>query len=273
MGNHVRIQHYVPQFILKNFSSKGGKSIWCYDKKNVYHPKDKIKERSIKYVGYEDYFYDENYKCEEGSYEYFLRDIENDVSPIIERIIKTKIIKDLTKKERDKLSFFICLQFFRTKGELIKTDYELKLLEDELKTKVGIEIEKVDSREIWFSLLKESKKFSKIFSKKVWCLSISDESFYISDNPITIQNIVNKSEIYGTMGLDSYGIEIYFPISPSITICLFCDKFFEDKGYDKKYLDNIVCDSENVINLNYLQIVNSTRFVFSHKNDFHLYRN
>ncbi len=62
MGNHVRIQHYVPQFILKNFSSKGGKSIWCYDKKNVYHTKDKIKERSIKYVTYENYFYDENCK-------------------------------------------------------------------------------------------------------------------------------------------------------------------------------------------------------------------
>ncbi len=267
MNNHVKIQHYVPRLILKNFSSKGDKFIWTYDKNKVYNQKDKIKERSIKYVAYENYFYDKKYKCKEGSYEYKLKEVENTVTPIIKKIIKFKSVTILTTKERKVLSHFISLQIFRTKGELNETENYLNILSKELKEK-GIITEKSNHREIWFSILEESMKFTEILLNKIWSLSISNESFYISDNPITFQNTTDKSEIYGTLGIDSYGIEIYFPLTPSIVLCLFCEKMFKETGYNEKYINNIFCENKHIKNLNSLQIQSANRFIFSHKNDF-----
>ena len=183
MNNHIKIQHYVPQFLLKNFSSKDRKTIWCYDKNKVFNLKDKIKERSIKYVAFEHYFYDKKPRYKEGSYEYKLQEVENNVTPIIKKIIKSKNIKNLSEEERKVLSIFIVLQIFRTKGELNKTEHYLNILSQEFKKK-GIITKKSNHRDVWFSMLEESMKFTEIILNKIWSLSISDKSFYISDNPI-----------------------------------------------------------------------------------------
>lgn len=103
---------------------------------------------------------------------------------------------------------------------------------------------------------------------KVWMLCESDNSFYISDNPVVLQNSTYTNELTGSLGLDSRGIEIYLPLSPSLTLCLFCEKMFESSGYNLKYMDNLICPSESIQNLNSLQVAYSERFIFSHKNDF-----
>ncbi len=60
MNNHVKNQHYVPQFLLKNFSSREKKFIWAYDKNEKYSVQNQIKERPIKKVASEEYFHDQN---------------------------------------------------------------------------------------------------------------------------------------------------------------------------------------------------------------------
>ena len=115
MNNHTKNQHYVPQFLLKNFSSKGGKFIWAFDRKEKYNIQNQIKERAIKRVASEEYFYDQFKNSEIGSYEYILQKAEDISAPIIEKIIKTKNIENLTQEERMNLSFFIVLQKLRTK--------------------------------------------------------------------------------------------------------------------------------------------------------------
>ena len=103
---------------------------------------------------------------------------------------------------------------------------------------------------------------------KIWVLYESNNSFLISDNPVTLQNVINTNKHRGTLGIDSPGIEIYLPLSPSLTICMFCEKFFEQSGYFIKQIPNEISEPEKVDNLNFLQIANSNRFIFSHKNDF-----
>lgn len=270
MNNHVKNQHYVPQFLLKNFSSRGRKFIWAYDKNEKYSIKNQIKERPIKKVASEEYFYDQNVNNEIGSYEYELQKAEDATAPIIEKIIETKSIVDLSEEERRTLSFFITLQNLRTKGSLLKTESSLENLSKQLKDKTNVEIPNIDSKQIWFSMLEKSISFSDILMKKVWMLNESNNSFLISDNPVTLQNTTDISEIRGTLGLDSYGIEIYLPLSPSLTLCLFCEKYFEKNGYNKKYMPNTICEPDYIENLNWLQIVYSERFIFSHKNEFEL---
>lgn len=270
MNNHVKNQHYVPQFLLKNFSSRGKKFIWAYDKNEKYSIKNQIKERPIKKVASEEYFYDQNVNSEIGSYEYELQKAEDATAPIIEKIIETKKIIDLSDEERRTLSFFITLQNLRTKGKLLKTETSMENLSKQLKDKANIEAPNIDYKKIWFSMLEKSISFYEILMNKVWMLSESNNSFLISDNPVTLQNTTDISEIRGTLGLDSFGIEIYLPLSPSLTLCLFCEKYFEKNGYHKKYIPNSICEPDYIENLNLLQIVYSERFIFSHKNEFEL---
>ena len=270
MNNHVKNQHYVPQFLLKNFSSRGEKFIWAYDKNEKFSIHNQIKERPIKKVASEEYFYDQLKKNKIGSYEYALQKAEDISAPIIEKVIKTKDIEGLTQEERRTLSFFITLQNLRTKGQLLQTEVSMKTLSKQLEDKANIKIPKTDHKEIWFSMLEQSTSFYEILMNKVWMLSESNNEFLISDNPVTLQNTTDRSKIRGTLGLDSYGIEIYLPISPSLTICLFCEKMFSKSGYEKKHIPNLICEPENVENLNSLQIAFSDRFIFSHQNEFEL---
>lgn len=270
MNQHVKNQHYVPQFLLKNFSSRKGKFIWAYDRDEKYSANNQIKERAIKRVASEEFFYDQFKNSKIGSYEYALQEVDDAAAPIIKKVIRTKSIKNLSEKDRKTLSFFIILQNARTKGHLLQTEGLMNTVYEQLKQKGNIKIKKVDSKKTWFSMLKQSPSFYKILMNKVWMLSESNNSFYISDNPVALQNSTNESKIRGTLGLESFGIEIYLPLSPSLTLCLFCEKLFQNSGYNKNYIENLTCEPENVKNLNSFQIAYSHRFVFSHKNEFDL---
>ena len=270
MNNHVKNQHYVPQFLLKKFSSKGRKFIWAYDKNEKYNINNLIKERPIKKVASEEYFYDQNKNNKIGSYEYVLQQVEDATAPIIEKIIETKNIIDLSEEERKTLSLFITLQNLRTKRELLQTETLMEILSKELKDKANIKTPKNDSKKVWFSMLEKAKIFKEILMNKVWMLSESNDLFLISDNLVTLQNTTDINKIKGTLGLESFGIEIYLPLSPSVTLCLFCEKLFENNGYHKKHIPNLICKPEHIENINSLQIAYSERFIFSHKNEFEI---
>ncbi len=268
MKNHVKNQHYVPQFLLKNFASRDEAFIWAYDKKEKYSKQNRIKERAIKKVASEKFFYDIHNNEPENSYEYVLEKIENDTAPIIAEIIKIKNIKDLSEEERGTLSLFIVTQILRTRGNLFQSESMMESISKHLEEKWNIRTPDIDSKKVWFSTLQKHEIFKKIIMNKIWVLYESNNSFLISDNPVTLQNVINTNKLRGTLGIDSPGIEIYLPVSPSLTICMFCEKFFEQSGHYIKHIPNLISEPEKVENLNSLQIENSERFIFSHKNDF-----
>ena len=268
MKNHVKNQHLVPQFLLKNFASRDEAFIWAYDKNEKYNEQNRIKERAIKKVASKKYFYDKNIKDPKGSYEYMLQEVENNSAPIIAEIIRAKCIKGLSKEERMTLSLFIVTQILRTKGNLLQCESRTESISKHLEEKWNIKRPDIDSRKVWFSTLQKHEIFKEIIMNKIWVLYESNNSFLISDNPVTLQNVINTNKHRGTLGIDSPGIEIYLPLSPSLTICMFCEKFFEQSGYYIKQIPNEISKPEKVENLNFLQIASSDRFIFSHKNDF-----
>ena len=268
MKSHVKNQHYVPQFLLKNFASRDEAFIWAYDKKEKYSEQNRIKERAVKKVASEKFFYDMHTNDPENSYEYVLEKIENDTARIIAEIIKTKTINDLSEEERGTLSLFIVTQNLRTKGNLVQSESETESISKHLDEKWNIKTPDIDSKKVWFSTLQKHEIFKEIIMNKIWVLYESNNSFLISDNPVTLQNVINTNKHRGTLGIESRGIEIYLPLSPSLTICMFCEKFFEQSGYYIKQIPNEISKPEKVENLNFLQIASSDRFIFSHKNDF-----
>lgn len=265
--NHVKNQHYVPQFLLKNFSSSEKPFIWAYDKFAKNKNLNFIRERPISKVASEDYFYDQIKNNKDSSFEYHIADIEKFAAPIISRILHNQSLKNLEEIEKEILSFFFAIQFIRTKHHQSKIETNSIEFEQKVKETFGLNLEPIDPRTLWFSMFEAAKDFSKVLNNKVWFLAKSEQQFYISDNPIVLQNTVNVSTVRGTLGLDSYGIEIYCPLSDSFLLCMVCEKMFE---YKYQVLDLIEFNYQNVLNVNALQFFQSERFVFSSSNNFEM---
>lgn len=262
MDNHVRKQHYVPQFVLRNFLSKEN-FIWSYDKKW-----NSSKERSISSVAYEEYFYDKIKGQKEGSLEYFFVKAETDTAPIISKIIQERSLNALTLEEKIVIAMFIILQLNRTKTAL-KDSEEIseKLMESmqnfAAESEIKINFGNNNPKEVWRSIFKSTPYFTEILLQKKWVLLESNKMFYTSDNPVVRANYTYRNSIRGVLGLKSKGIEIYFPLGDSLILCLYCEKTFEMPK-------NTLCKIENIEYFNSLQILNSDRYVFSSQNNFEL---
>lgn len=265
--SHPKNQHYVPKVLLKNFSSINS-HIWVYDKYAMEQNWTIIKERPITKVASEDYFYDKIKSSKEGSYEYELGKTEKAVNPIFSKIIAEESIDNISSEEKQILALFIAQQMIRTKEQLEYFRDESKKMLQMFK-QFGATEKDFDYKELWFEMLKSTDAFSEILFKKVWCLGKSDGSahFYLSDHPVAKQNTTDISEIRGTTGLDSYGIEIYLPINSNLVLCLFCEKLF--LNYNSK-IPVIPFTFENILNINAIQFYNSTRFIFSSTNNFEM---
>jgi hypothetical protein len=73
MEEHVRKQHYVLQYLLRNLCSGVDKPIWRYNKTWM-----NSKERGISNIAQEEYCYDTVPGQKEGSFEYTLSSSESD---------------------------------------------------------------------------------------------------------------------------------------------------------------------------------------------------
>lgn len=268
MNQHVKNQHYVPQFLLRNFSSDiEGKFIWAYDRDEKFQ--NQIKNKAIRKVASEEFFYDQIRNNAFGSYEYMLQKVEDKTAPIIAKIIDKKTIRDISDQDRNTLSEFILFQFFRTKKQLKETDdWENAFIEKLREWK--IERKEINSKHTWFSQLNNAEIYRELFTQKVWQLCESNDSFFISDNPVTKQNDTIKSRFRGILGFNSPGVEFFLPLSSSFTLCMYCEKMIQAGGYYGNWAETHFCSEEEVKRLNWLQVVYSQRFIFSSKDNLDL---
>ena len=276
--NHPRNQHYVPQFILRNFKSREGDFVWCYDKSNR-----KIFEPNISKIASESYFYDWIKGNPENSLETKLSEIESETALIISEIISNNSLTSLSLTDKEKLSHFISIQLLRTKNQLEKLKDLHNVLKGFIQMPIDVDLPEENLKVSFLSMIAEAESFVPILMDKFWYLLKSDKAFIISDNPVVFQNTYNQSSLRGTLGLKSIGIEIYFPLSNNLVLCLFCrDVYNKLKQNAPKditineffnQLNSITpvdCSFENIENINSLQVLSSERFIFSSSNDFWL---
>src|SRR4051812_28777700 len=109
--NHPKNQHYVPQFLLRNFAGAKGQ-LAVFDK-----AKEKSFSTSPRGVAAEAWFYDfVDGKGEPQSFEHVLGSLEASVSAIIADVLKRQSLAHLTPDERIGLSFFAAVQQLRVKA-------------------------------------------------------------------------------------------------------------------------------------------------------------
>lgn len=269
----IKMQHYVPRFYLKNFSiqeSSGKHIINCFDK-----IEGKVFKTDIRNVAGEKFFHDLE-RDKEQKIELGLSKLERKFSRAVKRLIEHKKVNNISEYQKGMLSLFIAVQMERTKErreslkDLVNQVYE-RLSKENLSNELRESLEdakKEKSIKLMHlqGLIEWSERFANIIFNLKWILFINKTKipFMASDNPINLNNELTKNEL-GTIGLTCPGISIHVPISPFLCLVV-CDPVAYSDLPDRFEVDN----KENVIFENGLQILGSTRHVFSVGDDFSL---
>ncbi|QYJ93520.1 DUF4238 domain-containing protein [Shewanella spartinae] len=295
-------QHYVPQFLLRNFALGEKKHIHIFDiragKRFTSHVKD---------AGHENNFY---HHPEDGNQmEFELGKLETQVAPIIDGILSNGSIKHLSAQEILLIGLFTVVQMIRVNS-----------LRESLSEMTGIIFEKVkeysiapgsQAEEFLANLSKQNSKTQSIEMLKEtpqellpYLLEKSlvleeapeGESFYLSDNPIIKYNNLPRKH-HSFLGLRLKGIEVHFPISPKYCLSYLCSELIDDVRHSVamhqrevhmglispsdlsdtiKMLDDIdhknphILTSANMDYHNSLQVLRCSRFVYSNSGNFEL---
>lgn len=284
---HPKNQHYVPQFLLRNFSTGKKKRVYVYDKL-----KHKTFLTSTRNIASENNFYDIDIDEINFSLEPLMTEVEGKASKIFKSIIRDQSLKGLTSESRKTVSLFAGTQFLRVVGirhSLKNTDTALRNEISKRDLNPDDFLPPLDDNKtklISLSMLAKSDEISHHLFNKSWILQKAPQSLslYISDNPITLHNEIEEIG-RGNLGLVSPGVEIYLPISKQFAICFLCESWIEkfNTAYIYNRDDNIRelitavktgdakhIQPENVIFLNSLQVINSSRFIYSAVNNFEL---
>jgi hypothetical protein len=106
----AKIQHYVPQFLLRNFGNGKKDQVWVYDKSST-----RSFPSNTKNVASESRFYDFEYKGQPLSIEPWLSELEGHAKSVISTILEADSLSSLAGEQKHVLASFLAVQLTRTK--------------------------------------------------------------------------------------------------------------------------------------------------------------
>ena len=189
----------------------------------------------------------------------------------------------MSESEKVSLALFVAIQITRTKrfrdtlGDMIAgaaqmLAYKSQMHEEDALPKEAFEVkanpEFVKLHHSALMLSPEiSIKMANTLLNHIWVMHVNktDIPFYTSDDPVV--KIPHKNDKFRTYsGFASEAIEIAFPISPSLLLCMYDKKTYGDIFTDRQFWE--ITDPDEVIYYNWHQVHNSYRYVFSNNTDF-----
>jgi hypothetical protein len=271
-------QHYVPQFLLRNFAvgKKLKAKLWVLDKRNT-----SVFQASVNDVAHENMFYE--CKGEAGSYdfEHVMEKLDSKAAVIIRNVIETAKLPR-TGEDFVWLSYCIAAQMLRTPVTRKDMDSFRELIVHKWGKEIVIEGDPKpiveygteDSKASSIHLLRDVPDFARLLQEKVWvlCEAPTEISYVIGDNPVSRHNMIDRGP-RGNLGLKNDGIEIYTPVSPKLTFHMMCPKIATAalrtpelaEVYSYAITNNkaIRMKPENVDFINSLQVIWAERFVYA----------
>lgn len=299
---NAKIQHYVPQFLLRNFGNGKKDQVWVYDKHS-----DRSFAANAKNVASENRFYDFMHKGQQLSIEPWLSEVEGHARLVIGDILKADSVSTISTSHRQDLAAFLAVQLIRTKTfreewnafpQLLREHFQK--FDDQIAAESQMDelihdIPENDSKEQTSKMVVTApENFAHHFLDKDWILVATTRKrpFFLNDNPLARQNLVERHH-RGNLGLASLGIEIYFPLSPTRALAMWCPtlarlvhhtarerivNYQQDPGGVIGMSTSLRSGAplhftpENVENFNSLQVAWSERYIFSSSEDFELAR-
>lgn len=300
----AKVQHYVPQFLLRNFGNGKKDQVWVFDKSS-----NRSFPSNTKNVASESRFYDFKSEGQQLSIEPWLSEMEKQAKLVISAILEADSLSTLAHEQKQVLASFLAVQFTRTKTFREEWNAFPRMLREHFEKNgdqvaPGSPVEEL-LREIPENDLKEQTArivfsapatYAAHFLNKDWVLAATSKkhSFLLSDNPLTRQNMTDRP-LRGNLGLATPGIEIYLPLSPTRALAMWCPTLTDLVHRRAQSLSGgqwpgDISDPEgaialsdsllkgtpvqyspaNVENFNSLQVALSERYIFSTLNDFHL---
>lgn len=300
----AKVQHYVPQFLLRNFGNGKKDQVWVYDKSS-----NRSFPSNTKNVASESRFYDFVSEGQPQSIEPWLAELEGHAKSVISTILEADSLSTLADEQKQVLASFLAVQLTRTKTFREEWNAFPRMLREHLERngdqvaavsqaeELLREIPENDSKEQTAGIVfSASSTYAAHFLDKDWVLAATSRRhpFLLSDNPLTRQNMIDRP-LRGNLGLTTPGIEIYLPLSPTRALAMWCPTLTDlvhrgalssaggQRAGDVPDPEGVVALSDsllsgkpvqyslaNVENFNSLQIAWSERYIFSTLNDFHL---
>lgn len=303
----AKVQHYVPQFLLRKFGNGKKNQVWVYDKSSA-----RSFLSNTKNVASESRFYNFEYGGQILSLEPWLADLEGQAQSVIKFILEVDSVSTLADEQKQVLASFLAVQMTRTKTfreewialpRMLREHFAKRRdqvapgsqAEELIKDPTDNESKEQTARVIY----KAPETYAAHFLDKAWVLAATTRKhpFLLSDNPLTRQNLIDRPN-RGNLGLKTPGIEIYLPLSPTRALAMWCRTLTEvvhrgalalmaapsnvtaEAAHDPEGLTAmsdallsgrpIHYSYANVENFNSLQVIWSERYIFSTTNDFHL---
>lgn len=263
MGTITKNQHYVPQLLLRNFSTPKGEKLQVFDAS-----RSKLRVTTVREVLSQNYFYDRD-----NTIESFLSEkIEGPAGAPIKGILANPARP--VEPGNPALLFFISVQMARTPGaqrelmdfvdafgrELIAQYAELNGLPLDLLK--GVQLRSADPQSMGRELLLRSTLTRWLLEDLSWHVLINgtDLPFVIADHPVAQYNWylrnVNDS---GYTGVTKRGVQIFLPLSPAITLVLMDSSIY--KIGEKGSHCTVLKDRQDVELLNSLQFRSRQDFI------------
>ena len=271
------VQHYVPQFLLRNFaSSPRGKQIFVFDKSS-----GRSFPASINAVASKRAFYDFEVAGSIESVDPLLTKMESVTSTLIAKIVRARNLRGLSHTDKKMVALFATVQKLRTDSRRKQLKSLMDNVHDAL-TRAGMDPNKVDGFEFLdeeqtrvFSITSLPELTQELMPRlldKSWILlgTSMQHPFYISDNPVTLFN-QRKHPVLSTLGLGVSGIEIYLPLSSTLCLGFLCPTIRRPIRV-RIFGGTLGLTPANVTHHNSLQVYNAERFVFSTSDEFALVR-
>lgn len=307
-NNHAKIQHYVPQFLLRNFGAGKKDVLWAFDKLT-----GRVFRTNVRNVAAESRFYDFSVEGHTFTFEPALSRVETAAKSVIDKILRSDSLTSLTVEDRAWLTIYLTVQYVRMKAfregllhmhsEMRQWLQEVVGQDDQLDESLAGYQKEPDDNEMSMVnveiIRRAPSELGIHFVNKAWLLvaTTPQKSFMIGDNPVAMDNSIHPDNI----GLAVPGTEVYFPLSATRALAMWSqahgemleemastdiDRFpLEHRlsmsagiSYAKKLVDAMQSgmplryDGENVTHFNSLQVINSERYVFSSNDEFSLVR-
>lgn len=300
----AKVQHYVPQFLLRNFGNGKKDQVWVYDKSSA-----RAFPSNVRNVASESRFYDFEYQGQTISLEPWLAHLEGNAQSVVRFILEADSVATLADEQKQILAAFLAVQLTRTRTFREEWDAFPRMLREHFQLNgdqvaPGSQAEEL-IQDISANDLKEQtarviykapETYATHFLNKDWVLAATTRRapFLLSDNPLARQNMIDRPN-RGNLGLALPGIEIYFPLSPTRALAMWCPTLTETVHRGALALmsrvgsaaapdpHGVISMSDallsgapvpyspaNVENFNSLQVIWSERYIFSTINDFQL---
>jgi len=257
-------QHFIPQFLLRNFSDNG-KQIGVYNiSKSRYIPRAGLRKQACRRN-----FYGKDKKLEKS-----LSIFESKVAPIIKDIINNY---ELPKKESEEyylLLLFVANLLTRTEGFLMELQERLDKFYKSLISEIQPELKKyLDSFKVTFSSFPPYALESSIYvffsimdlnCKLIQISSPNDKQhFVISDHPVVHYNQFTRlaKKPGGTEGFCLKGTKIFVPLSYKLYLIIYDGNVY--KVGNKKSI-TVKASETDIFQLNKLQYLHSHSNIYFH---------